>query len=173
MTMSKFNIKCSKYLSKAEMRELWLQFFSYPFCHFPCFYYWKVSRKTPLAHAANRSQMNEITWTRTSCWICFTYVYVLECWYKPTKLFVGVRCQTILRAWILWGQGDLTLDPVYLLLTFFISAITRDLTFSPVRQLQVWCWEAGRTDSVCFNSTVFCVRFQLQQSWRGKKWLLD
>lgn len=58
---------------------------------------------------------------------------------------------------------------MYLLLTFFIFAITRDLAFSPVRQLQFWCWEAGSTDSVCFNSTVFCIRVQLQQSWRGEK----
>lgn len=58
---------------------------------------------------------------------------------------------------------------MYLLLTFFISAITRDLTFSPVRQLQLWHREAGSTDSACFNSTVFGIWVQLQQSWTRKK----
>lgn len=34
------------------------------------------SFKTPVAHAADRSQMNEITWTKTSFCICFTYLHV-------------------------------------------------------------------------------------------------
>lgn len=56
----------------------------------------------------------------------------------------------------------------YFLLTFFLFAITRDLTFSPVRQLQLWRGEAGSTCSACFNSTVFCIWLQLQQSWIRK-----
>lgn len=59
---------------------------------------------------------------------------------------------------------------MYLLLTFFISAITGDLTFSPVRQLQLCPGEAGSTNSACFDSTVFCIWVQLQQSWTRKKY---